>query len=128
MKKQTYTYTGRVHFIGQTQTFPSGFGKRMLILDASEPEDKWPTRAAFEFLKTRNTDGTAKLDGYRKGETVTVTFVPDARDNPKNPEQWFSSNKAFKIVRAAEPTDLPLTPATPSEPEPTEEVVEDMPF
>ena len=132
MKDQTFTYTGRVHFIGQTQTFPSGFGKRTLVLESSDPGEKWPVRAAFEFVKTKNVDGTANLNGFTKGETVTVTFAPEARENSKNPGQWFSSNRAWKIVRStgneAEPTDLPLTPATPAEPEPTEEVVDDMPF
>ena len=121
-----YTFTGRVHRVYPVQTFSSGFKKRLVVLE--EPDAKYPTFVAFEFLK----DKADSVGNLRQGEPVSVEFYPEAHENPKKEGQWFSSNKAVKLekmVGSANGDEVELVkakaPEPEAEPEPT---IDDMPF
>ena len=101
-----YTCTGEVHQIGNTQTWPSGFSKRTLVLKTAS--GKYDNYAAFEFTRDR----TGDLDKVRVGDTVEVEFYIDANESKKSPGVWFSANKAVKLAKVgAAGVDIALSVA-----------------
>lgn len=122
---QTYKYKGTVHYVGKTQTFPSGFAKRTLVLKEPD-ESKYPNYAAFEFTRSKDglRDGTATLDNLCVGQTVVVTFAPQANESQKIAGSWFSSNRAIKIDFESEVQ----TPEIPFKDSEAEDLGDDMPF
>ena len=87
------TATGKVIHIGDTETFASGFTKRLLVIE-TEADTDYPKEIPFEFLKER---GDA-LDKYAVGQEVTVHFNLDGRAGTGKYEgRWFSSNTGWRI-------------------------------
>lgn len=129
--KQPYKFTGLVHHIGRTQTFPSGFAKRLLVCKADDEDAKYPSYGAFEFLKGKGEnakDKTLELDRLSVGDRVEVSFYLDANENRNKPGQWFGSCKAAKVeivVPAARNAQTP-PPAEPEEG--AEPDMDDVPF
>jgi hypothetical protein len=71
-----YEAKGNLKWIGETQTFPSGFTKREFVVTTQH--DKYPQDLKFEVVK----DKCPLLDGYDVGTAVTVSF--DIRGNEYN--------------------------------------------
>lgn len=96
MSTKPYEFTGKIHYIGRTQTFPSGFAKRTLVL-VQDAESRYPDYAAFDFLRTKNADNTADLNRFAVGQTVKVKFYVSASESKKSPGSWFVNTKAVGI-------------------------------
>jgi hypothetical protein len=71
-----YEAKGNIKWIGDTQSFPSGFSKREFVVTTQH--DKYPQDIKFEVVK----DKCAMLDEYSIGSEVTVSF--DIRGNEYN--------------------------------------------
>lgn len=129
---EPYKYTGEVHFVGQTQTFSSGFAKRVLVCKTQSENAKYPNYAMFEFTKGRgdgSKDRTKDLDGVNPGDKVEVSFYVDANENRNKAGQWFASLRAAKLeVRERAATACAAPP--PAEPDgfADEGDIDDMPF
>jgi hypothetical protein len=62
--------TGKAKFVGETQTFDSGFQKRLLIVEYQEEGSQYANDIGFDLLK----DNISKLDGIAVGDEVEVKF------------------------------------------------------
>ena len=71
-----YEMQGSVQWIGETQSFASGFTKREFVLTSAH--DKYPQDIKFEVVK----DKCTVLDQFSVGQDVTVSF--DVRGNEYN--------------------------------------------
>jgi hypothetical protein len=71
-----YEAAGKLKWIGETQTFPSGFSKREFVVTTSH--DKYPQDLKFEVVK----DKCPALDPFDLGQDVQVSF--DIRGNEYN--------------------------------------------
>ncbi len=71
-----YEAKGNIKWIGETQSFPSGFSKREFVVTTQH--DKYPQDLKFEVVK----DKCSLLDTYDVGSAVTVSF--DIRGNEYN--------------------------------------------
>ena len=71
-----YEAKGTIKWIGETQSFPSGFSKREFVVTTQH--DKYPQDLKFEVVK----DKCSLLDTYELGVAVTVSF--DIRGNEYN--------------------------------------------
>ena len=93
-----YTFTGTVKKVGDTQTFPSGFTKRELIVTSEE--ERFPQNVAFEFFKER----ADMLDGVNESDRVTVHFDISSREwaAPDGTVKYFTSLRAWKLDKADE--------------------------
>ena len=102
---------GTVYKIGETETFPSGFTKRLLVV---ESEGEYTQKIPMEFVKEK----TSILDNYKVGDKVTVDI--NLRGNEYQ-EKFYLSAQGWKIEKSegstpAEPTkDSKNFKATPSE-------------
>jgi len=85
--------TGKVHHIGEVQTFASGFTKRVLVI---ETDEKYPQTIPVEFAK----DKTAKLDGLAVGQKVTVSY--NLRGNEYN-GKYYVNLGGWKVSTVGEP-------------------------
>ena len=75
-----FEMTGEVKAIGEEQVFPSGFTKRTIVVDCSEPQAKYGNPIPFDLKKERCALG----DTISVGDKVRVGFTVDGRqwDNP----------------------------------------------
>jgi hypothetical protein len=71
-----YEMQGSVKWIGETQSFASGFTKREFVVTSAH--DKYPQDIKFEVVK----DKCPVLDQFSVGQDVTVSF--DIRGNEYN--------------------------------------------
>ena len=121
-----YTFTGRVVSVGKTEKFgreDKPFYKRVIVVDDSDMDSKYPNPVPFEATGDKCQD----LDGYKEGDEVRVEFYPNGRawDDPKTGKtRYFASNRIASIEadggkEEGEPQDAE---------EPTDEAVDDMPF
>ena len=86
--------TGKVKLVGETETFPSGFSKRLLIVEVESGQYVNPF--GFEFTK----DKVSLLDSVNVGDEVTVSiFDVGTRANYfEAKDKWFPNfPNAFKI-------------------------------
>jgi len=81
------TLTAPVHKVLDTQTFESGFTKRVLVLKTT---GDYPQTIPFEFTKDR----TALLDNLQEGQIVTVHY--DIRGNEYN-GKFYCNLTAWKV-------------------------------
>ena len=90
--------TGDVKLVSETETFPSGFSKRFIIIDVKD--GNYVNQIGFEFFK----DATSKLDNIAIGSTVTVKFnLGRAREYQG---KWFANMHngwQIDVTKAAEP-------------------------
>lgn len=68
-----YTYTGTIDFIGTTEQVTDTFRKRIVWLTNPPASEKYPTPEHVQFEATQ--DVCSKLDMFKVGEKVTVTFA-----------------------------------------------------
>ena len=66
---------GTIHLVQDTQTFPSGFQKRVMVIDTG---GDYPQQIPVEVVK----DKCSMLDGLQKGQEITATI--DIRGNEYN--------------------------------------------
>jgi hypothetical protein len=71
-----YEASGKLKWIGETQSFPSGFSKREFVVTTSH--DKYPQDLKFEVVK----DKCPALDPFSLGQDVQISF--DIRGNEYN--------------------------------------------
>ena len=115
---------GTVYKIGETETFPSGFTKRLLVV---ESEGEYTQKIPMEFVKEK----TSILDNYKVGDKVTVDI--NLRGNEYQ-EKFYLSAQGWKIEKSegskpAEPTkDSKNFKATPSEAFMDDSNSQDLPF
>lgn len=95
---KTHTMTGRIHIIGETQTFPSGFQKREFVV--SDEAEKYPQLIKFEAHK----EGCDRLDAYRIGDEVSVDF--NLKGNEYN-GKYYVSLQAWKITKGQAQDSIP---------------------
>jgi hypothetical protein len=85
--------TGKVHHIGEVQTFPSGFSKRVLVI---QTEEKYPQTILVEFAKEK----ASLLDKLTIGQEVTVYY--NLRGNEyKN--KFYVNLSGWKIAQVGTP-------------------------
>ena len=111
-----YETAGKVKWIGDTQTFPSGFSKREFVVTTAH--DKYPQDIKFDMVK----DKCPLLDGFDLGQDVQVSF--DIRGREYN-GKYFVDLSCWKLQAAdgaakpsgassGEPSRRPTTSAEPS--------------
>ena len=112
-----YEFTGTLAETGETQTFngrKGEFRKRTFTLEALG-DSKWPERMFFELQN----DQVRDIDGYRRGQTLTVRFRIECRSwtNPQTGrESRFISLRPSRIAGRAE-DPIPLVPGPPEAPQ-----------
>jgi Domain of unknown function (DUF3127) len=88
-----YETAGKLKWIGDTQSFPSGFTKREFVVTTAA--DKYPQDLKFEVVK----DKCPLLDPFQLGQDVQVNF--DIRGNEYN-GKYFVNLACWKIQAAGE--------------------------
>ena len=83
-----YETSGKLKWIGEVQSFPSGFTKREFVVTTAA--DKYPQDLKFEIVK----DKCAMLDPFDVGQDVAVSF--DIRGNEYN-GKYFVNLSCWKI-------------------------------
>lgn len=83
-----YETSGKLKWIGEVQSFPSGFTKREFVVTTAA--DKYPQDLKFEIVK----DKCALLDPFEVGQDVAVSF--DIRGNEYN-GKYFVNLSCWKI-------------------------------
>lgn len=86
-----YEATGKMKWIGTTQSFPSGFSKREFVVTTAH--DKYPQDIKFDMVK----DKCALLDGFELGQDVQVNF--DIRGREYN-GKYFVDLSCWKLQAA----------------------------
>jgi hypothetical protein len=86
-----YETRGTLKWIGEVQTFPSGFSKREFVVTTEH--DKYPQDLKFEIVK----DKTSMLDAFSTGSPVVVNF--DIRGNEYN-GKYFVNLSCWKLQAA----------------------------
>lgn len=89
-----YETSGKLKWIGSTQSFPSGFTKREFVVTTAA--DKYPQDLKFEVVK----DKCPLLDPFELGQDVEVNF--DIRGNEYN-GKYFVNLACWKIQAAGAP-------------------------
>jgi hypothetical protein len=87
-----YETRGSMKWIGDLQSFPSGFTKREFVVTTAH--DKYPQDLKFEMVKEKCT----LLDSFGLGEEVAVSF--DIRGNAYN-GKYFVNLSCWKLQRDA---------------------------
>lgn len=90
--------TGRIELITPTKNVGKSkeFLKRTIVIDTEDEGAKYPNLIEFEAVQ----DKCALLDGFTKGQTVTISFFVNGRywKNPKTNEgRYFNSLRVAKI-------------------------------
>ena len=106
-----YETSGKLKWIGEVQSFASGFTKREFVLTTAA--DKYPQDLKFEIVK----DKCALLDPFEVGQDVAVSF--DIRGNEYN-GKYFVNLSCWRIqgsegasvapVRRVDPGSSPAGP------------------
>lgn len=88
---------GQIYKIAETETFPSGFSKRLLVV---EMEGEYPQKIPMEFVK----DKTSILDNYKVGDKVKVSV--NLRGNEYQ-DKFYLSAQGWRIekIEGAEKTE-----------------------
>jgi len=84
--------SGRIHQIGDTQSFGTkGFQKREFVVEI-DLESKWPQMIKFEATK----EGCDRLDGYQPGDMIEVEF--NLRGN-EHAGKFYTNLQAWKLTK-----------------------------
>ncbi len=96
-----YEFVGTVKALPPTQTFPSGFSKREVIVTSEE--DRFPQDIAFEFVKEK----AELLDGIQEADRVRISF--DLRGREYN-GRYFVNVSGWKIEKLDAGSDASASP------------------
>ena len=104
-----YETSGKLKWIGSTQSFPSGFTKREFVVTTAA--DKYPQDLKFDMVK----DKCPLLDGFTLGQDVEVSF--DIRGREYN-GKYFVDLACWKLqaVGAAQESPRRAAPSLASSP------------
>lgn len=122
-----YEFTGALTEVGETLTFngrKGEFRKRTFTLEAEDAASKWPERMFFELQG----DSVRDIDGFRKGQTLTVRFRVECRSwtSPQSGrESRFVSLRPVRVSGLAE-APIPLVAEPPEAV--ADAAAEDLPF
>jgi hypothetical protein len=97
-----YETAGKLKWIGDTQSFASGFTKREFVVTTAA--DKYPQDLKFEVVK----DKCPLLDPFQLGQDVQVSF--DIRGNEYN-GKYYVNLACWKIQAAGESSGASRQPA-----------------
>lgn len=117
-----YEATGKLKWIGETQSFASGFTKREFVVTTAH--DKYPQDIKFEIVK----DKCPTLDQFDIGQDVNVSF--DIRGNEYN-GKYYVNLACWKIQAgsasggSAEPARRPAARNNQAQAEPSPEDLRD---
>ena len=93
---------GTIQKINETQTFASGFYKRVAVVMCDE-DTKYPQPIPVEFFKEK----ADKLDSFQVGDVVAIDAELDGNEyNGKN----YTNVKGWKIERVGGATKNPTEP------------------
>lgn len=87
-----YETSGKLKWIGEVQSFPSGFTKREFVVTTAA--ERYPQDLKFEIVKEK----CSLLDPFEVGQDVDVSF--DIRGNEYN-GKYFVNLSCWKIQTAA---------------------------
>lgn len=100
------TVTGKITVIQDTETFTSGFTKRVAVIMTAE---KYPQEIPVEFFK----DKTTLLDSFSLGDQVSVDI--NLRGSGEYNGKYYVSLNAWKISKdEGSPLPNPPNPNSPS--------------
>lgn len=107
-----YEFTGKVVSVGKTESLgkdPSKpFKKRLIIVDDSGEDDKYPNPVPFE----ATADKCGLLDSCKKGDEVTIKFAINGREwtDRQGQKRYFGSNRILTITKgdAKKEVDIPM--------------------
>jgi|9_EtaG_2_1085328.scaffolds.fasta_scaffold10749_8 hypothetical protein len=99
-KQNSMQVTGNIKLIGETQTFDSGFTKRLLVVTTN---DMYPQDIPIDFVK----ESVLRLDDFKVGQNVIVYI--NLRGNEHNGKYYLSASawKIEGIQTATSDNDLP---------------------
>lgn len=111
---------GTIKKLFETQTFPSGFQKREMVLLTQE---QYPQPISIEFLSEK----ISLLDNVSEGDDVKIGINIRGREwtNPQGEVKYFNSITAWKLEK--EGGSAPATPNNLKE-EVEEEIDDNLPF
>lgn len=103
-----FNVAGKILEVGETETFPSGFQKRTVIIEASPDADRWPNPIALTLKK----DTCEQGDSLHPGDLVEVEGFLEGRrrEGPKGVRHFIDLNAKSIIV--TERAALPATAKT----------------
>ena len=105
-----YTFSGSIKKIFDTQTFPSGFSKREVVVTSAG--ERFPQDIKFDCLKEKE----EILKGFKEGDEVTVHF--DIRGREYN-GRFYVDLSAWKMEAGQGSASAPAAAGgAPSTPEP----------
>ena len=102
----SYSITGTIKQIDETQTFASGFSKREFVV--TENAEKYPQDIKLEAIK----DKCGELDALTVGQQVTVDF--NIRGNEHN-GRHFVNLQAWKITAGEKAPEQPAGATAPEQ-------------
>ena len=94
------TIQGTVERVMETETFPSGFQKRVLVINTG---GEWHQTIPVEFVK----DKTSKLDGLQPGQNVTAHI--NLRGNEYN-GKYYANVQGWRLESESAPQPAPAQP------------------
>ncbi len=120
---------GTIKKLFETQTFPSGFQKREMVLLTQE---QYPQPISIEFLSEK----ISLLDNVSEGDDVKIGINIRGREwtNPQGEVKYFNSITAWRLEKVAggqfnEPTEAPASSTHAPEDNPfADDEEDDLPF
>lgn len=88
----TYTATGRLHKIFETEQKSASFSVRDFVIETTD--DKFPQMVKFQLTQ----DKCALIDGFSEGDVISVDF--DLRGREWN-DKYFTNLNAWRIALAS---------------------------
>lgn len=92
-KCQVYTARGIIRSVSREESHGPTFTKKVLVLDQSDPNDKYKDYLSLEFVN----EDIKKLSGFNPGAEVEVSFRVKSRESKKVPGSFFTSCRAVEI-------------------------------
>lgn len=118
----SYSITGKIKVISETQQIKETFRKREFVL--TDDSSNYPQHISFQLIQ----DNCELANGLQVGEEVQVMFNLRGREwtSPSGEVKHFNSLDAWKIERVGQPVSQGAPAPTEAPPLPAEE--DDLPF
>ena len=104
---ETLKMTGKVHHVGETKVFDSGFQKRLLVIEVEDGQYK--NLHGFEVVK----DKVDMFNGLSTGDEVTVAFN-HARCREYETTWYPNFYSCWRLDKAEKPVGAAPEPAAPA--------------
>jgi hypothetical protein len=94
----SYSVTGKLHEIFDEQQVSATFTKREFVLALAD-NPQYPQYVSFVLVK----DKTRLLDGFRKGDEISVEFNLRGREwtSPQGDKKYFNTLEAWRLGNAS---------------------------